>query len=80
MHNIKEKVQNLSVAELVSYSVAGIALLIGIVTLVVTIGKTGSYKDAVFNLESQKSQLSGKLSQGISKEIDDAEKSEAKRS
>lgn len=73
MHNIKEKVQNLSVAELVSYSVAGIALLIGIVTLVVTIGKTGSYKDAVFNLESQKSQLSGKLSQGISKEIDDAE-------
>ena len=73
MHNIKEKVQNLSVAELVSYSVAGIALLIGIVTLVVTIGKTGSYKDAVFNLESQKSQLSGKLSQGISKEIDIAE-------
>lgn len=73
MHSIKEKVQNLSVAELVSYSVAGIALLIGVVTLVVTIGKTGSYKDAVFNLESQKSQLSGKLSQGISKEIDDAE-------
>lgn len=71
MQNVKEKLQNLSVAELVSYSVAGLALFIGVVTLVVTIGKSGSYKNAVFNLESQKSQLAGKLGQGISQELDD---------
>lgn len=63
MQSIKEKFQNLSVAEIVSYGVAALAAFIALCAVISCIAGSGRYKQSMFSMEAQKSQLAGKLGQ-----------------
>lgn len=63
MQSIKEKFQNLSVAEIVAYGVAALAAFIALCAVVSCIAGSGRYKQSMFSMEAQKSQLAGKLGQ-----------------
>lgn len=65
MSDVKEKLMNLTVAETVTYSITAVMAMIGVVSLVATAAKTGSYRDKLFMMESQRTQLKGQLQQEI---------------
>lgn len=69
MNDIKEKLMNLTVAETVSYSVTALMVVIGLVSLVATAAKTGSYRDKLFMMESQRTQLKGQLQQEMGADL-----------
>lgn len=70
MSDLREKLMNLTVAETVSYSVTALMVLIGVVSLIVTAVKTGSYRDKLFMMESQRTQLKGQLEQDVGADMD----------
>lgn len=70
MGELKEKLMNLTVAEMVSYSITALMVLIGVVSLIVTAAKTGSYRDKLFMMESQRTQLKGQLEQDVGAGLD----------
>ena len=71
MNSLKEKLQNLTVAEAVSYGVAAFGAVVGIVAIISTAAKTGSYNDKIFSMEAQRNQLKGTLSQSLSQQTEE---------
>lgn len=69
MSDIREKLMNLTVAETVSYSVTALVVLIGFVSIITTVAKTGSYRDKLFMMESQRTQLKGQLQQEMGTDL-----------
>lgn len=60
--DIKERLQNLTVAEGFTYGIVGIAAVIGLASLLSTAVKSGGHADAVLARQAQISQLKGELS------------------
>ena len=71
MNSLKEKLQNLTVAEAVSYGVSVLGAIVGAMAIISTAVKTGAYNDKIFSMEAQRNQLRGTLSQSLSQQTEE---------